>query len=234
MQAVGAQALDLVRAVESVHRSAPSLPVLPALTTLLPHGLRRGSTVAVSGSVSLVLALLGGASADGAWCALVGMPAISAEAAAEYGVALERLALVPDPSTQWATTVGALLDAVDVVVTRLPARLAPGEARRLAARTRTRDAVLVPYLAGTSWPGAEVRIDARDGQWCGIGNGTGRLQRRLLTITAEGRGRAARPRSASLWLPAAGGGAQEHEQQYGQDYGPDYMAAPLRVLERVR
>ncbi len=78
--ATGEVAVDLGR------RGAPPLPVDPALAPILPHGLRRGSTVAVTGSVSLVLALLGAASADGAWCALVGFPHISAEAAYEYGV----------------------------------------------------------------------------------------------------------------------------------------------------
>ena len=52
-------------------RGAPPLPVHPALAEVLPGGLRRGSTVAVSGSVSLLLAALGAASASGAWCALV-------------------------------------------------------------------------------------------------------------------------------------------------------------------
>ena len=59
-------------------RAAPPLPVAPGLTTLLPFGLRRGSTVSVSGSVSLLLAVLGAASNSGAWCALVGFPRISA------------------------------------------------------------------------------------------------------------------------------------------------------------
>jgi hypothetical protein len=56
----------------------------PALESLPPGGLRRGSTVSISGSVSLLLALLGAASARGAWCALVDFPRISAEAAREY------------------------------------------------------------------------------------------------------------------------------------------------------
>ena len=55
--------------------AAPPLPVASALQPLLPDGLRRGSTVHVAGSVSLLLALLGTASAEGAWCALVGLPA---------------------------------------------------------------------------------------------------------------------------------------------------------------
>src|SRR5262245_20127568 len=51
------------------------LPVLDPLAPLLPGGgLRRGSVVSVaSGSTSLALALLAGASAAGSWCAAVGL-----------------------------------------------------------------------------------------------------------------------------------------------------------------
>jgi hypothetical protein len=185
-------------------RSAPPLPVHPALHEVLPSGLRRGSTVAVSGSISLLLALLGAASADGAWCALVGLPRISAEAAAEYGVDLRRLAVVPSAGTGWTTALGALLDAVDIVAAR-PPRLAPGDVRRLAARARSREAVLMSY---GDWPGADVRLRATGGRWTGMGEGYGRLQARRLEVHAEGKGPAARPRSATLWLPAAGGGVE--------------------------
>ena len=198
--------------VDLGQRTAPSLPVLPALEGLLPFGLRRGSTVSVSGSISLLLALLGASSAAGAWCALVGLPRISAEAAGEYGIDLSRLAVVPSTGSGWSTAVGALLDAVDVVAARPPARLVPGDVRRLAARARTRDAVLMPYLNSqdirdAGWPGADVRLTVRDVQWTGAGDGHGRLMRRRLTVDVAGRGQAARPRSTALWLPAAGGGA---------------------------
>ncbi len=196
-------------------RSTPPLPVDPALRSLLPGGLRRGSTVSVSGSVSLLLALLGAASGDGAWCALVGFPRISAEAAREYGLDLTRLALVPAPGAGWTTVVGALLDAVDIVAARPPrgvggrGGLAPTDVRRLAARARSKDAVLVPYVGGDAaadWPGADVRLQARDTAWIGIADGTGRLRARRVAVVAGGRGPAARPRSADLWLPADGGG----------------------------
>jgi hypothetical protein len=166
--------------------------------------------VSVGGSISLLLALLGSASAAGAWCALVGFPTISAEAVAEYGIELRRFALVPAPGEGWTTAVGALLDAVDVVAARPPRarRIPPGDVRRLAARARTKDAVLVPYV-DDAWPGADVRLHARPGTWHGIGEGTGRLRARRLEVRAEGRGTAARPRTAELWLPAAGGGAGE-------------------------
>jgi hypothetical protein len=202
-------------------KAVPPLPVAAPLRTLLPGGLRRGSTVDVSGSISLLLALLGAASAAGAWCALVNFPRISAEAAAEYGIDLRRLALVPDPGAGWPTVVGALLDAVDIVAARPPqARagsrgLAPADARRLAARARSKDAVLVPFTSSSgpaaqhaqhAWPNADVRLHAREGAWTGLGDGSGRLRARQLTVVAGGRGQAARGRSAALWLPADGGG----------------------------
>src|SRR5664279_660832 len=198
---------DGTTAVDLGRRGAPALPVHPALSEVLPGGLRRGSTVAVTGSISLLLAVLGAASSGGAWCALVGFPLISAEAASEYGVDLSRLAIVPAPGSSWTTAVGALLDAVDVVAAR-PPRLVPGDVRRLAARARTREAVLIPY---GEWPGADVRLHVTGGRWVGIGNGTGRLRGRRVDVHAEGRGQAARPRSASLWLPAAGGGVETAE-----------------------
>ncbi|HEV7206469.1 MAG TPA: hypothetical protein VGN18_17825 [Jatrophihabitans sp.] len=198
---------DGTTAVDLGRRAAPPLPVHPALAEVLPSGLRRGSTVAVSGSISLLLATLGAASARGAWCALVGFPRISAEAAAEYGIDLSRLAIIPAPGTSWTTAVGALLDALDVVAAR-PPRLVPGDVRRLAARARTREAVLMPFVDRRSgeWPGADVRLRVEAGQWSGIGDGTGRLRARRVEVHADGRGQAARPRSATLWLPCDGGG----------------------------
>jgi hypothetical protein len=199
-------------------RTAPPLPVTAALRALLPDGLRRGSTVSVSGSISLLLALLGTASAEGAWCALVGFPRISAEAAREYGIDLTRFAIVPVPDrapSAWVTAVGALLDAVDIVAARPPTArggLAPADIRRLAARARSKDAVLMPFVPdeparpGAAWPGADVRLHASDGVWAGIGNGDGRLHARRIEVSAGGKGSSARPRHTTLWLPADGGG----------------------------
>ena len=58
------------------------LPVAPELRSLLPGGaLRKGSSVAVSGSLHLALALLGEASRGGAWCGAIGLPQLGFEAA---------------------------------------------------------------------------------------------------------------------------------------------------------
>lgn len=180
------------------------LPVLPALAGLLPGGgLRRGSTVSVEGSTSLALAVLAGPSGAGSWCAAVGLPSLGLVAAAELGVAVERLALVAAPGDDWAAVVAALLDALDVVVVGAPRRRAsPADARRLVARARERGAVLVPL---GRWDGADVRLSVTAGGWQGLGNGSGHLRARLVEVVAEGRGAAARPRRARLWLPSADG-----------------------------
>ncbi|HEV8174207.1 MAG TPA: hypothetical protein VGP91_11235, partial [Actinoplanes sp.] len=187
-----------------VHRV---LPVLPELSSLLPsRGLRRGSTVAVatgrsapgSGGTSLLLALLSAASRSGSWCAVVGVPALGALAAAESGIALDRLALVPNPGPDWPTVVAALIDGVDVVVVAVPGPVSASIAGRLVARTRQRGSILMPF---GHWDGADVTLQVMHGMWEGLGAGHGRLRRREVTITARGRGAAARPREITLWMP---------------------------------
>jgi hypothetical protein len=193
--------------------TAPALPPLPVpsgLRQLLPDGLRRGSTVAITSSVSLLLALLGPASAAGAWAAMVGMPVISAEAAVEAGIELERLAIITPPlsshagadwtGASWTTAVGALLDAVDVVVAR-PNGVTDGDARRLTARARSKGGILVLFgPQAASWPAVEIELSATHGRWTGIDRGYGRLRQRQLRVAATGRGRSARPRQTELWL----------------------------------
>jgi hypothetical protein len=164
--------------------------------------------------LSLLLALLAEASAEGSWCVLVDLPfgggaaQLSAEAAADFGIDLARLPLVPCAGKSWTTVVGALLDAFDVVAARPPARLPDGDLRRLAARARNRQSVLVPVLAaGARWPTADLRLVAEPGGWVGIGEGYGRLSRRQVTVSVDGRGQSTRSRSTTLWLPDSRGGA---------------------------
>jgi hypothetical protein len=181
------------------------LPVRGELADLLPWGgLRRGSTVSVRGSTSLLLALLATATAEGCWAAVVGLPHLGVLAAAELGVAVHRLALVPKPGTDPAVverTVAALLDGIDLVSVAVP--VTPHTARRLSARARQRKAVLVPF--GT-WPGADVELSLGDGRWTGLGTGHGLLAEREVEVHATGRGAASRPRRTELLLPAPGGG----------------------------
>jgi hypothetical protein len=180
------------------------LPVLPELCRLLPGGgMRRGTTIAVRdggapGGVSVLLALLAAASAAGSWCAVIGLPDLGAAAAAETGIALDRLALVPHPGPEWPSVAAALLDGLDVVVAAAPGPVGAAVASRLAARARQRGSVLIPY---GPWTGADVTLEPVGGSWHGLGWGHGRLARRELVIAAHGRGAAARPRQATLQLP---------------------------------
>ena len=181
------------------------LPVVPALRPLLPNqGLRRGATVAVGRSAALALALVAGASAAGSWVAAVGLPDLGILAAAETGIALERLALVPTPGPRaWPTVVAALLDAIDVVLVRSPPGLPPAQARRLAARARERGAVLIPL---GPWPEpADLRLVVTASAWHGLGQGHGTLRVRQVEVAVTGRGPASRERRALLWLPSPDG-----------------------------
>lgn len=181
------------------------LPVLEPLQPLLPDGLRRGSTVCVGDSTSLALAVVAGPSGQGSWAATVGVSHLGLAAAAELGVALDRLVVVAEPpSDSWATVVATLVDALDVVLVRARRRINGNDARRLIARARERGSVLV--LLGDAWPEApDVRLTITDAHWEGIGDGFGHLQARRVVVEATGRRSAARSREAELWLPAPDG-----------------------------
>ena len=192
-----------VQPAEDVELTADTSRLLPAhdlLTGLLPWpGLRRGATIAAVGSTSLLLLLLTAAMRDGAWAAVVGRPDLGMVAAHEYGIPLDRLALVPDPGPDWPTVVGALLDGVDLVAVNVAGGVLDGTARSLQARARQRGAVLVPT---SPWPAADVVLQATGRRWEGLGCGRGRLRRQHLQVTASGRGRAGKPKTATLVLPA--------------------------------
>lgn len=182
----------------------PALPVPPALAPLLPDGLRRGATTAVLGSTSLAVAVLAAASATGAWVTVVGQPALGLLAAAQAGVDLTRLAVVPSPGTDAATVLGALVDGMDVVVVGPQAALVDADRRRLSARARERGAVL---LATVAWPGADVILTVdpvgAQGGWHGVGSGEGRLRTQQVRVARTGRRGAAVPLSLVLALPLA-------------------------------
>jgi len=179
------------------------LPVRPPLDALFPDGgLRRGSVVVVEGSLWLALALAAGASAGGSWCGVVGVPYLGGAAAAEAGIDLDRLVLVPSPGEQWSTAVAALLDGFDLVVARPTRAVKSGEARRLAARARERRSAIV---AVGDWPDAvDLRLRVTDSEWAGLHAGYGRLSARHCRVAARGRGAAARERRVAASLPELG------------------------------
>ena len=181
----------------------PPFPVVELLAPLLPGGgLRRGSVVAVQGSTALLLALLAAATAQGAWAAVVGVGDLGVLAAAEVGVVVRRLALVPRPGPDPAPVAAALLDGVGLVALAGVDRMPSGARRSLAARARQRGSVLLPL---GRWPGADIELSCRAEAWHGAEAGHGRLRSREVVVRAVGRGAAARPRTARLLLPGPGG-----------------------------
>jgi hypothetical protein len=162
------------------------------------------------------------ASAEGSWTALVGLPQVGLAAAAEAGLALDRLAVITaPPPEQWATVVAALVGAFDLVLVPVPPTTRAAEVRRLVARARERGSVLVQLTpsvrragAGRRVPGddlalgADVRLTVTASRWEGLSDGAGHLRARRLTVECSGRRRAARPRRADLWLPGPTGAVE--------------------------
>lgn len=182
-------------------RSAVPRPVLAVpepLADVLPSGgLPRGGVVSLvgdSGSTSLLFSLL--AAPSNAWSAVVGMPNLGLLAAAEQGVDLDRLVLIPDPGLDVLQVLSVLADGVDIIAAVPPKVLPPARLRVLGARLRQSGAVL---LVAGSWPGAELVLRSRVENWTGIGRGHGRLRDRELVVEVGGRG-AARGRGSVCML----------------------------------
>lgn len=180
-----------------------AFPAPRALREALPGEVfRRGSTIEVLGSTSLLFAVIAAASGGKAWSAAVGMNDLGIVAAAEYGIALERFAVVPEPGPQWLAVVAALVDGVDIVAVRPPSPVALADRQRLAARVRQRGTLL---LTSEPWDGADVTLRVSGQRWWGLGQGHGRLKSRTVDVSVYGRGALARRRELTLWLPGPDG-----------------------------
>lgn len=175
------------------------LPVRDDLASLLPGGgLRRGSVVEIA-APSLLFVAMAEALRVGSWAALVGLPTLGLAAARDHGITFERLAVVAAPPVDLAATVvAALVDALDLVV------LGPGvvgraaDARRLTARARERESVL---LVHGRWPEAvDLRLTVVSRHFEGIGQGHGHLRSWSVEVETDGRGAAARRRRRLITL----------------------------------
>ena len=225
-----------------------TLPVLAPLRDLLPGGaLQRGWVITTGGdgATSLALAVAAGPSAAGSWTAVVGEEGLGLAAAAEAGVVLERLLMVTalDPRAA-AEAIAALVGSVDIVLLGPGIRLGAADQRRLAARLRERGSVLI-RLGGDGSHGAGVwaggarssswRVDGRHGadvslqvvssRWSGLGDGWGLLRARRVSVRAQGRGAASRPRTVDLLLPGPDGSPVLLESPAGD------ATAPLRSTD---
>lgn len=201
--------LDVLRLREQIDRMqrrtarVEALPVPEPLSRLFPDGgLRPGASYALpSRETGLLLALLGEVSRTGAWCAVVGVPELSVEAAEGHGVDLSRLALLPSPGVRWLQAASAAAEVFPLVAVRPPSRPGTTEAARLEARLRDRGAAL---LALGGWPGADAEVATADPEWHGIGQGHGLISARALTVSLTGR-RVPRPRRTRVLLPGPTG-----------------------------
>ncbi|SDU82193.1 hypothetical protein [Jiangella alkaliphila] len=194
--------------------------VLPALRTLL-GGLRRGQVVAVDGAGVLPLALLAGATAAGAWAAVVGLSEFGVPAASDLGADLGRVVVVEHPGDQWAEVVAVLLTSVEVVLVRPPGPVSGQLSRRLVALARRHGTALV--CVG-DWEGAQTRLRVASSLWVGPDGGRGHLRGRRVKVEAYGRGAGARPRSAWLWLPGPDGTVSGADLEALETGGPALSA----------
>lgn len=184
-----------------------TLPVHAALASLFPDGgLRRGSVVSVDGvgAATLALSVAAGPSASGSWVAVVGDPDLGLAAAHEAGVALERMLVIDPSGERIGTVLAALVGAVDVVLVGPRVRVPPAQMRRLGARLRERGSVIIRQGAGHE-AGIDLGLRVIDHEWTGLGVGHGVLRARRVRVQAEGRGAAARRRTAAILLPGPTG-----------------------------
>jgi len=189
---------ERIRRMQATKLDTRAIPTHAALSGLLPGGaLKQGASYSVEGSLTLLMALLAGPSAAGSWCGVVGVPEFGIEAAASFGIDLERVAFVPHPGEHLLTVAAALADVLSVVVIRPTKRVGDGTAARLAARLRQRGSTLI-VLGG--WPQSEASLSLSENRWSGVGNGHGYLAARQVTVTAMTRAGSRRRR---LWLPDA-------------------------------
>lgn len=161
------------------------LPVHPALSGVVPF--HTGGTYQVD-NASLALSLLAGSTSKGNWVGVVGVNDLGVEAAADLGVDLSRVVLVPEPGEHWLEATAALVDVAQVVLLRPPWTAdsvpAPTTLSRLRARLRKRATALVCW---GEWPGAEVRLSLRSTAWIGASDGHGRLQERSMVVECHRR-----------------------------------------------
>lgn len=206
------------------------LPVPGPLSTLFPRGsLRAGSSVAVEGAAttSLLLSLAVAAAGEDSWCAIAGMPDLGLRSALDAGLDPCRLALAPADGDQRPQVLSALADGVGVLVLGPDLDLAPALWRSLLNRARTADTLI---LAATPPGRADLTLRAVTQGWAGLGAGSGRLRRRRLEITADGRGIAGH-RTTEVLLPQVNGMIAEVPQSRSQ--GAE-SREPMRLLQPVR
>jgi hypothetical protein len=187
--------LELQQRVQRMQGAAVTrtLDSLPALGEVIR--LKTGGAYAVD-SPSLAMALMAGPSQAGEWSAVVGAPEFGLEAAADFGVALERTIVVPAPGEHWLSVTAGLADVVSVVLVKPSSPVTEHQAERLRSRLRQKDAALICW---GSWPRCDAEVSVLASSWSGLGQGHGYLQGREVEVSVRRGGAPAR--RTALWLP---------------------------------
>jgi hypothetical protein len=173
-----------------VSRTLESLPGLAGVIRL-----KTGGAYATD-SPSLAMALLAGPSSAGEWTAVVGVSDFGLEAAAAFGLDLDRTVVVPRPGEHWLSVTAGLVEVAGVVVVSPYTAVTDSQAERLRSRLRQKDAALICL---GDWPRADATLRVTGSTWFGLGRGYGRLTGRRVEVRVSSAGS---PRSVSLWLPA--------------------------------
>ena len=167
---------------ESIASLAPMLPM---------GGVQRGWSVGFDGfgSWTLAMAFAGWLMETDGWMAGVGLEELGLVGAAEQGVELDRVLMVETPPpAQWATVVAALIEAMHVICVKPLQPVGRQDARRIQARAREQQAVLMHLDGGRTWPfPVDLSIVGRRQRWMGLGEGHGFLQGRRLLVEVGGR-----------------------------------------------
>jgi hypothetical protein len=216
-----------------------AIPVPECLRPLIPSGmLQRGTVVAVPPRVAptgiasagyVELALLAGATAGGAWAAAIGHPSLGISAAAGLGADLSKVLLLDQPGDRWADAVAVLADAVDLILLHPPRRPTEEQLRRISSRIRETARQRGTALLVTGfWESAHLNLHQRDPHWVGLGDGTGHLAGRRVTVASDGRAAHGRRREVELWLPAADGTMSAYTAA-ADDRRPSVEHGPARL-----
>ena len=191
------------------------LPHLGVVTGLVrSHSTQDGEAYA-DDSPSLATALVAGPSQAGEWIAFVGVPDLGLEAAAQFGIDLDRTVVVPRPGELWLSVTAGLLDVAAVVVVKPPALVTAQQAERLKSRLRMKDAALVCW---GEWPRPDATLTITESSWLGLGRGHGRLTARRVVVSVRQGGPV---RHVPLWLPGV-------DQQVAER---DHEVIPLVVAQ---
>jgi hypothetical protein len=193
-QATSSRINELQQRVQRMQGSAisRSLESLPGLSGVIQ--LRTGEAYAVD-SPSLAMAMVAGASQAGEWIAVVGAPDLGLEAAAGFGIDLERTVVVPHPGELWLSVTAGLLDVATLVIVKPPMPVSAQQAERLKSRLRIKYAALVCW---GEWPRSDATLTITESSWLGLGQGHGRLTARRVVVSVRQGGPV---RRIPLWLP---------------------------------